>query len=502
MSSREPKVRHSLGFRFVAFMVAAEVVFGLGLGVIVAMFSLRAVARERADSLRDISAVAAASIMPIVAEQDERALNAQLRSLIAVGQVHGIQAVSVRDSAGHVLAEMGEPVPEDGSRGLLEQLTGPRTITHTVEYAGTAVAEVTVGFSAAGIDRSVTAPLLAAGLVVAGVALVSVPWSVWLVLRSVVQPLAALTEDAARVAEGDLSFQAGASRADEIGLLSRALSEMASQLEDKERRLLGSLSSLEEAYRSESRMKDEIEQLMRTKSDFVAVASHELRNPLAVARLYSEMLERGVYGELSPEQTQAVEAVVAAAARLSSIVSDLMDAALLERGELPMRFEAVELRDVVRKAGRDAAALGLRVSVRVSASAPGGEVWVRADRLRIRQVLDNLLSNALKYSPEGETVALWIERDPGTARVVVKDNGPGLEPEDDLFTLFNRSDPDPRHAGLGLGLAISARILQAHDGRLYARRPAGGSGSELVMELAAVDDPDEIRPAEGSVSVT
>ncbi len=482
--------RDSLGFRFIAIMIAGEVLFGVALALVVGLIGVRLVTEQRVRALEDVSGVIAASLMPVIADQDQMSLEAQLRSIVSLGQTYEIDRVRIEDSSGAVLADVGADAPRSDFGfwdRLLQPVSGARTIARHVVIDGIDVATVTVWFASVGLGSVLTTPLLAAALVAIAVGLISAPWSAWLVLRNVIEPVTQLRDDAVGIVQGDRRAHLVSMRTDEIGELASTLDWMAQELEVKEREIMSSLHSLEAAYATETGMKHELEQLIRLKSDFVAVASHELRSPLATVRLYAEMLESGVYGPLGEESQQAITSMVGATTRLTSIVSDLMDAALLERGLMPLVEADVALEQLLERAVSDATLLGSGRNVRVEFESKCGACVVRGDPTRLRQVVDNLLSNAIKYSFDGGIVQVTASHVDESVLVRVIDHGRGM-PEagrDALFDLFGRLDSNDARdvAGIGLGLAIGRRIALAHRGRLYVERSAPGVGSVFVLEL-------------------
>jgi signal transduction histidine kinase len=482
--------RDSLGFRFVALMIVGEVAFGIALALVVGLIGVRLVAEQRVQALEDVSGVIAASLMPVIADQDQVALKAQLRSIVSLGQTYQIDSVRIDDSAGSLLAETGvdrstEPVGFWDK--TLQPIAGARTIVRQVVIDGIDVATVTVVFAPVGFGSVLATPLLAAALVVIAVGLISAPWSAWLVLRGVIEPVTVLRDDAVGIVQRQREGHRVSRRTDEIGELAATLDWMADELDAKDQKVQESIRSLQEAYAIESTMKDELEQHMRLKSDFVAVASHELRSPLATVRLYAEMLDSGVYGPLGEESRQAVASMVVAAARLTSIVSDLMDAALLERGLMPLVEADVDVGALVQAATADASLLASLRGIDVVVDAECDTCIVRGDAMRLRQVLDNLLSNAVKYSHDGARVNVRIRRTEDRVSISVEDAGRGMSEEgrDAIFELFGRLDSNDARdtAGIGLGLAIGRRIALSHRGRLYVERSAPGSGSVFVLEL-------------------
>jgi len=276
-------------------------------------------------------------------------------------------------------------------------------------------------------------------------------------------------------------------RDDEVGGSARALDELSARLAEKERHLEESYEKLKEAFDVQVKAREELEQLARMKSDFVAVASHELRTPLSVIRMYAEMLEAGELGGHEEDVSEAIAAITSAARRLTTIVSDLMDAALLERGLMNLKFTDVELDEIVLNTVKDAEVLARGRGVHVLIDGELAHVGIRADRLRLRQVLDNLLSNAVKYSSGADEVRVRMRQDEKQVEISVIDKGQGVPAErhSEVFGLFGRLDSKDNRdtAGLGLGLAISARIAEGHGGTIAYTDNPEGSGSVFTLNL-------------------
>ncbi len=164
-----------------------------------------------------------------------------------------------------------------------------------------------------------------------------------------------------------------------------------------------------------------------------------------------------------------------------------MDAALLERGLMPLNVGRVDLTALVLRSAADASMLASARDIEVSVQDDPPQCVVLGDEMRMRQVLDNLLSNAVKYSFEGGAVCASLSAEGGRVLVRIEDAGRGI-PEDGrsrVFDLFGRMDyrDDRDAAGLGLGLTISTRIAEAHGGRIYIERSDPGRGSVFVLEL-------------------
>jgi two-component system OmpR family sensor kinase len=482
---------NSLGGRVLLALIVGEMIFALVLGITVGIFSTLTVARQREEAIRQVSATIAAGIMPMIADQQKPQVVAQMSSILEAAGIQAVTGICISDSSGAVIACQGdeaEGITEEMSQdvGPLSILLDEQVIVEPIEVDGLRVAEARVRFAPPGMSAFVP-PAIATALVLFSAMIVSVPWTAWRMSRDVIEPLDEVGRYASRIADGELDAPLERSGYGEIGDLQDTLGEMALQLKDRDERLRGSYQELSEAYRALEHAKEEIEQLAAVKANFVAVAAHEIRSPLSAIRLYAELLEGGESGALDETALEAVAAIGSASSRLSAIVSDLMDSALLDRGQMPLQFGNVWLEPLLEEAIRDADRLGRPRGMKVIAAGPTCDAIIHGDALRLRQVIDNLLSNALKYSLDNTEVRVQAREDGDWVDIEVADRGRGIPPgsEKQLFALFGRLDfGDSRDtAGLGLGLAISARVVEAHGGHITYRANEEGQGSVFSVRL-------------------
>jgi len=502
--------RGSLGRRVFLALIVGELLFAAVLGVTIGVFATLSDMRQREEAVRQISATIAAGLMPMIADQQITHVEAQLSSILETADVRDIMGICIRDASGTQIACQGvvDPTtPEIGTAhsSPLAVIFEKQAVVQPVVVDGLRVATVRVQFSPPGMS-SLRVPTIASVLVLLSVIVVSLPWTAWKLAAEVVEPLDELGAFATGIAEGDLDLLPPAHGTGEIGELQETLSRMAGQIKDRDEKLRGSYGELETAYKWLQRAKDEIEELSAVKSNFVAVAAHEIRGPLTTISLYAELLEGGEMGRLDGPVEEAVAAISSSASRLATIVSDLMDSALLERGLLPITFEDVWLAALIDETMKDNAPVARKHAIQIEVDGKVPDVVMPGDAMRLRQVLDNLVSNALKYSPEHSRVLVSAAANDEWVRIEVADEGRGI-PDDShnqLFALFGRVDfGDSRDtAGLGLGLAISARIVEAHGGQIRYRANERGKGSIFSVTLPAArsaDMPDTstIRVAEG-----
>lgn len=283
----------------------------------------------------------------------------------------------------------------------------------------------------------------------------------WLIIQIGLRPLQRMGEAAGEIAAGDLSRRVEpATSRTEIGRLGLALNSMLSQIQ----------SAFDQTKASENRLRR-----------FIADASHELRTPLTSIRGYSEMLRRGA--EESPEDSAlARRRIEEESIRMTALVDDMLLIARLDQGR-PLETNPVDLQAIARDAAADARAVAPQRDINLDARTP---VVVYGDDTRLRQVLGNLVRNALVHTPPKTSIEISVVANDGFARVSVTDHGPGLTPEDSrrIFEPFFRADPSRSRdsGGAGLGLSIVSAVVAAHGGGVKVRETEGG-GATFEVDL-------------------
>ncbi len=225
----------------------------------------------------------------------------------------------------------------------------------------------------------------------------------------------------------------------------------------------------------------------RRKDEFLAVLSHELRNPLAPIQNGIYLLERAAPG--SERARRAVDVVRRQTEHHSRLGDDLLDVTRVARGKIDIRQTRLDLRELVRQSCEDLRASFEQREVELSVHLPTDAAWVDADVTRISQVLGNLLQNAAKFTPAGGRVQVELTRRDGTLEVAVRDNGVGIDACDlaRLFEPFAQADQGlaRTHGGLGLGLALAKGLVELHGGSIRGHSEGKGTGSSFVVSLPA-----------------
>ena len=225
--------------------------------------------------------------------------------------------------------------------------------------------------------------------------------------------------------------------------------------------------------------------------DFLAVACHELRSPLAIIKGYAQLLNRILADpSLVSQQALALQMIITQVDRMSHLIEDLNDVARIRAGQLRLRPWPTDLVALARRVASNLALTETKHPIRVETNAD--EAWGMWDAVRLEQVLINLLNNAIKYSPEGCEICVSIEGHPDTVQIAVQDHGIGM-PSDmgaAVFERFSRGEAAKalHPEGLGLGLYISHSIVVAHNGQMWAES-SDGSGSTFYVLLSREHPP-------------
>jgi signal transduction histidine kinase len=210
------------------------------------------------------------------------------------------------------------------------------------------------------------------------------------------------------------------------------------------------------------------------RDETLAVIAHDLRNPLATIRLAAKVLPRRLGPDSASGVAQGVAPIVRSVDRAEHLISDLLDAARLENGQLTIDRQSISANELLEEAADAGRALAEAASVELRLE-PGGELpMVEADRSRIFQVIGNLVGNAVKFTAPGGRVTIRATAGPGEVRFSVSDTGVGIPGEDlpHIFDRYWRANPAERN-GAGLGLAICTGLVEAHGGRIWAESAPG-----------------------------
>ena len=233
--------------------------------------------------------------------------------------------------------------------------------------------------------------------------------------------------------------------------------------------------------------------LHRRKDEFLAVLSHELRNPLAAITNAVQLLD--LQKDEDPLQEKARSIIRRQVGNLVVLVNDLLEVSRILSGRVQLHQEDVDARSVVEKAVETVRPLIDQRKQELTISLPEEPIWLHADPIRLEEAIVNILSNAAKYTPEAGHIWINVQEEDTAMVLRVKDNGIGIAPEflPQIFDLFTQSERalDRSQGGLGIGLAVTRKLVEMHGGKIEANSDGLGQGSEFVVRLPGLSSPSD-----------
>ena len=266
------------------------------------------------------------------------------------------------------------------------------------------------------------------------------------------------------------------------------LKKASEQLEEKVRAATEELVRRNELLQ---RQRLELERASAAKSQFLANMSHEFRTPLNAIMGYTSMLQQGVFGQLDPEQTKNLGRVETNAQHLMAIINDILDISRIEAGRLPVHVSRFSLSQLIDEVVAEVRPLSERAQLDVRCNMEPRLPDLYSDRPKVKQILLNLVTNAIKFTPKGSVTVSARRGDKGVVELSVADTGIGVSEKDQqrIFEDFQQADNSParEYGGVGLGLAIVQRLAQMLDARIELKsRVAKGSTFTLVLPVRSL----------------
>lgn len=232
----------------------------------------------------------------------------------------------------------------------------------------------------------------------------------------------------------------------------------------------------------------ELIRLAEIRNRFVGMAAHDLRNPLGIIRSFSEYLKTELKSKIASEQMEIIDTIFSTSVFMQRLVEGMLDFSSIQSGKVVLNLDRHDLNEVFEQSIKLNQILANQHDMHIHFSAAPCELFVEIDVIKIRQVINNLIGNAVKYSPDGTNIYCSLSAEDGFAHVCVRDEGIGISKEDQsaVFEPFKRLSSDQnREKSVGLGLSIVKNIVDAHGGKLTLEsEPGKGSTFCFLLPLA------------------
>jgi two-component system, NarL family, sensor histidine kinase BarA len=489
--------RRSIRLKLVALVLASVGVSVTLVAGVSAWRDSRRDASVRAEQLHAAATVVASMAAEGVNENNAAKAFTAIRS---IARMPGVVYARVENARGESLAETGAgarlvndlTVERPGAQLTMWQLMGSRSLEATapVVYAGRPMGQVVLLGETAGVWKQFAGSLLASVAAAAMAALVGLLVALRL-QRAITAPLGALTTSMDEVQQThDYDRVAEATTNDEIGDLVAGFNGMLAQIRARDKRIADHLAGLErtvdERTRDLATAKEAAEDANRSKSDFLATMSHEIRTPMNGIMVMAEMLAAG---DMPARQRRFAEVIAKSGSSLLSIINDILDFSKIEAGKLELERTPVDVAEVVDDVmslfWERARSKGLDLAAYIDPATP---LRIAADEVRLRQIISNLVNNAIKFTETGG-VLIQVETDvEGRIRIGVHDTGIGIARDKlaSVFGAFTQADQSTtrKFGGTGLGLAISKRLVEAMEGQIGVDSEFG-KGSVFAFRFPA-----------------
>jgi signal transduction histidine kinase len=309
-----------------------------------------------------------------------------------------------------------------------------------------------------------------------------------LTARAITKPVGALVGATRALAHGELHVRAPEGAKDEIGTLAASFNAMAAELEASHRNLEMQVEERTAALRTANA------QLVRAssaKTAFIAMMSHELRTPLNGIIGFADMLSDPMFGDHTPDETRELASnIIASGRHLLGLINDLLDMAKIEAGKIEIRPVPTEIAGLVYEVENVIGSLARAKNIEMATDVDADVPLALVDPSRLRQVLFNLVSNAIKFTPEGGRITIDVVNLEQSVTISVSDTGPGLLPDEAerIFQPYERGSAGSEDDGAGLGLSLAKSLIELQGGRIWVKSsPGKGSTFSVLVPAAKVE---------------
>jgi len=374
-----------------------------------------------------------------------------------------------------------------------------RTVKGVIHPIGEQGWNIVVQTPVSKLSEEVSGLWLLLALVLVGSAALAVAVA-WLIATRLTRPISQLAYATEQVAAGELTTRVETDAVDEVGTLAESFNRMVSELsytQARNQQLVDELKQLNEDL--EQRVDQRTEELKiardradaanRAKSDFVANLSHDLRTPLTSITGFSEALKEKYFGRLNKKQVDYIKYIQDNSRHMISLIDQIVDLEKIETGKTEIEISNVRIKKLLENSVsmiKDKAA-DHNITIDFQLAPDIDELEVQADELKLRQVVINLLSNAVTFTPDGGRVIVKAQLADKQLIVEVTDTGIGIVPEnqekvfEDFFQV--KSELKGKTPGLGLGLGLSQRLVEMHGGKIWVESEGEGRGSRFIFTI-------------------
>jgi signal transduction histidine kinase len=489
-------ISRSVSRKLMLVVLATTFLALLAYGLIMLIYDLRTYhdnwvkdLTTQANIIAEVSAPALEFNDPMVARETLNLLSTR-RSILQAAVYSSTGAVFADYS---INGERAKPLVAGPSVGYF--IDGDRiSVVHPIVKNGVTLGAVYILARYEARARLANYALILAGVMVASMSL-ALLISFWL-QGALTRPLFAVTNVAREVMQKrDFSLRAEKYSHDEIGLLVDAFNDMLSEVEKRARALEDSNRSLEHEMTERQAAERALLLADRRKDEFLATLAHELRNPLAP--LLNGLRILRLAERDSPQVRDAQEIMERQLRQMVRLVDDLLDVSRITTGKLTISHQCISIREVMQAAVETCGAFIESCGHRLEVDFPSEPICVSGDNVRLAQVFANLLNNSAKYTNAGGLIRFTARQSGEWVIVEVSDNGIGIAPEmlPEIFHMFTQVDYslERAHAGLGVGLALSKRLVELHGGTLVAESDGIGRGSRFLVTLTTVPCPEDAK---------